>query len=257
MPTWNAEQYLQFEKERTRPCRDLVSHIDLVHPRRLIDLGCGPGNSTSVLAERWPDAEITGLDSSPEMIAAATRQYPNIKWLTGDIAKLPTGESHDLILANAVLHWLPGHESLFPQLMRNVAPGGALAVQMPANFDAPAHRLMRELAATRPWQNRLPENIREWFVHPPGFYYDTLAHTAARLDLWTTEYQHVLPSAQAIVEWYKGTGLRPYLDALKSAADREEFLTDYSGLIKGAFPPQADGKVILPFQRLFLIAYAR
>ena len=245
---------MQFADERTRPCQDLINRIALPEPRRIIDLGCGPGNSTAKLVQHWPGAEVTGIDSSPEMIAAATKSNAGVQWQTGDIADWSAPAPYDLVFSNAALQWVPDHNTVFPRLIRQVAPGGALAVQVPANYDAPAHRLMRELAYSRPWQDHFPEKVREWFVHEPAFYYDRVAPLAKRVDLWTTEYIHVLDGARAIVEWYKGTGLRPFLDAL-SAVDQAQFLADYQALLAAAYPHQADGRVLFPFLRLFVIAY--
>src|SRR5450432_2184634 len=230
MPTWNATQYLKFGDERTRPSRDLAARIDVVQPARVIDLGCGPGNSTDVLVQRWPGAEITGLDNSARMIEAAraahqsahkaahqaahpTRSSP-LRWVAADIAEWAApegGETSDgvfgVVFSNAALQWLPDHASLLPRLMRRVAPGGALAFQMPAP-DSPAHRIMRALAAA------IGLRVADWHCHEPAFYYDVLTPCAARVDLWETEYVHVMADAEAIVEWYRGTGLRPFLDAL-------------------------------------------
>lgn len=253
MPSWDAGQYLQFADERTRPCRDLAARVAL-SPRRVVDLGCGPGNSTAVLMERWPEAEITGVDSSAAMIETAREAHPARTWLTGDIAEWTSDPPCDLVFSNAALQWVPDHGSLFPRLTKQVAPGGALAVQVPANFHAAAHTLMRELAYSKVWSGHFPERVREWFVHEPAFYYDAVAPLAQRVDVWTTEYVHVMDSARAIVEWYKGTGLRPFLDVL-SAADRERFLSEYGALLAEAYPKRADGRVLFPFLRLFVIAY--
>jgi trans-aconitate 2-methyltransferase len=263
MPHWDASQYLRFAEERTRPCRDLAAQIAIPSPRQVIDLGCGPGNSTEVLAERWPEAELTGLDSSTEMIEAArlnqsSRKWPSLKWVVGDIANWAAVEERpcDVVFSNAALQWVPDHTTLFPRLMAQVAPGGALAVQVPNNIDAPAHSIARQLAASDHWRSHFPATgVREWHVHDSGFYYDLLAPYSARIDLWETEYLHVLPAAEAIVEWYKGTGLRPFLETLSSAEDREKFLAAYLEQIRTAYPPRVDGRVLFPFRRLFLIAY--
>lgn len=259
MPTWSSDQYLKFAAERTQPAVDLAARIALPAPARVIDLGCGPGNSTAVLAQRWPAASITGLDSSPAMIAAAQKDRAHFTWLTGDIATWPDlrGPAYDVIFSNAAYQWVPDHASLLPRLLRRVAPGGALAFQVPANFDAPPHRLMRELAATSAWRTYFPTAPREWHTHAPDFYYDTLAPLAAHVDLWTTDYFHILPGVDGIIEWYRGTGLRPWLEALPDDATRQKFLADYRALLVPYFPPQADGRVLFPFHRLFVIAYAK
>jgi trans-aconitate 2-methyltransferase len=255
MPNWNAEQYLKFADERTRPCRDLAARVQIASPARIVDLGCGPGNSTAVLAERWPSVQITGLDSSPEMIETARRDFPKADWRVGDIATWKAAEPADLVFSNAALQWLDDHAALYPRLLEQAAAHGALAVQVPANYDAPAHTLMRELAESARWRARFTAPVREWHIHEPAFYYDALAPRAARIDLWTTEYLHVLSGPEAIVEWYKGTGLRPFLQALGDADDQERFLADYLREITLAFPPRADGRVLFPFLWLFLVAY--
>lgn len=261
MPTWESSQYLKFAAERTQPAIDLAARIAHTAPARIIDLGCGPGNSTAVVAARWPGAELTGLDNSPAMIAAARKDFPLRHWLVGDIstwASAPAGEAApDVIFSNAALQWVPDHARLLPRLFVRLAPGGALAFQVPANFDAPAHTLMRTLAASPAWRAAFAaaSPVREWQVEPLAFYYDILAPLAARIDLWTTDYIHVLPSHAAIVEWYRGTGLRPWLEALANDNERERFLVDYETALATAYPLQPDGRVLFPFRRLFAIAY--
>ena len=254
MPTWNPAQYLKFDEERTRPCRDIASRIQLHEPKRVIDLGCGPGNSTQVLVEKWPGAEVTGLDRSEQMIRSAREKYPQQKWEMGSIDMWKTALPYDLVFSNAALQWVPDHPRVMPHLLRQVAPGGVLAFQVPANLGAPAHELMRHVAESPAWKSSFPGTIREWHVHDPAFYYDALIGDASHLDLWTTEYFHVLDGPAAIVEWYKGTGLRPFLEGLSNESDREKFLADYLREIEGAFPRRADGRVLFPFLRFFVIA---
>jgi trans-aconitate 2-methyltransferase len=255
MPTWNAGQYLRFADERTRPCRDLAAAVALEAPRRIVDLGCGPGNSTAVLAARWPEAEVHGVDNSEAMLVAARKDAPDRTWILGDIATWTADAPFDLVFSNAALQWVPDHEAAYPRLLAQVAPGGALAVQVPCNFDAEAHQAMRAVAARPAWQPHFTGGIREWHVHPTSFYYDVLAPHAARLDIWVTEYQHVMSSPAAIVEWYKGTGLRPFLDPLPDAAARQRFLDEYLEAITAAYPVRPDGRVLFPFRRLFVVAY--
>jgi trans-aconitate 2-methyltransferase len=258
MPNWNPQQYLKFTEERTQPCRDLAARIALTSVQRAIDLGCGPGNSTAVLRERWPDAEFTGLDSSAQMIERAAREYPGQHWMAGDLSKWAAGGDgkFDVVFSNAALQWVDNHADLYPRLLSRVASGGALAIQIPGNIDALPHRLMREVAASPEWRRWFPPGkVREWHHHEMDFYYDVLAPTAARLELWATEYLHILPDAQAIVEWYRGTGLRPFLEALESDAHRERFVTDYLEALRPHYQPHAAGGVLFPFRRIFLIAY--
>ena len=252
MPTWKADQYLKFAAERTQPCRDLAVRVGLESPRRVIDLGCGPGNSAEVLAARWPRAELTGLDSSSDMIERARAAHPEWQWMAGDIEQWAAGaDCFDLVFSNAALQWVPDHRSLFPRLLSRVSAGGALAVQMPNNFDAEAHTLMREVAS------RFPEtkSVREWFVHEAGFYYDALAPVSVRVDLWATEYIHVMDGPEDIVEWYKGSGMRPFLDALPNDAERARFMEEYLAAIRQGYLARPNGDLLFPFRRLFMVAY--
>ena len=251
MSTWCAAQYLKFAEERTRPSRDLASRIDVSRPMSIIDLGCGPGNSTEVLAQRWPDAQVTGLDNSTKMIEAARSAHPEYRWVEADIAGWSAngaGERFDIVFSNAALQWLPDHAFLLPALLQRVGPGGAFAFQMPAH-GSPAHRLMQTLARSRSLQ------VADWHCHEPAFYYDVLSLSAARVDLWETEYVHVMDDAEGIVEWYRGTGLRPYLGALPTESERERFLAEFLDGVRKTYPKQIDGKVLFPFRRLFAIAY--
>jgi trans-aconitate 2-methyltransferase len=257
MPSWNADQYLKFAEERAQPARDLAARIVADAPGRIVDLGSGPGNSAEILAARWPMADIEGLDSSSAMIEAARRKQPGRRWTVGDIARwaVETDDRFDIVFSNAALQWVPDHDWLYPALFRRVAPAGTFAVQVPANLDASAHRIMRELAVSPRWRPIFPPGgVREWDVHDAGFYYDCLAPLAARLHIWTTEYLQVMEGAAAIVDWYRGTGLRPYLDALPADEDRARFLAEYLAQIARAYPPRSDGRVLFPFRRLFLVA---
>ena len=258
MPTWNSDQYLKFANERSQPAVDLVARITIAAPQRAIDLGCGPGNSTAVVASRWPGATLTGLDNSTAMLAAARKVLPAAQWIESDIATWAVNTaaaSFDLIFANASLQWVPDHAVILPQLLAAVAPGGVLAFQIPANFDAPPHRLMRELGASAAWRPHFTPPPREWHTHTTEFYYDTLAPLAARVELWTTDYCHVLPNLDGIVEWYRGTGLRPWLDTLPDDATRDRFLTDYRTLLAPHFSSRSDGRILFPFRRLFVVAH--
>lgn len=257
MPSWNSEQYLKFARERTQPAIDLAARITLEAPARVVDLGCGPGNSTAVLAQRWPGAAIAGIDSSAAMLAQARRDYPDWTWTEADIAKwhAPADARCDVVFSNAALQWVPDHRREFPRLLEQVAPGGALAVQVPANLDSPAQRVMQELSTSAAWRGHFKTPPRSWFVHAPEFYYDILAPRAARVDLWTTEYHHVLNGLDGVIEWYRGTGLRPWLDALPDDATREQFLGAYRARLVPYYPERIDGRVLFPFRRLFVIAY--
>ncbi|HET8901335.1 MAG TPA: methyltransferase domain-containing protein, partial [Holophagaceae bacterium] len=202
--TWDPAQYLKFAGTRTRAASDLLARVPLDAPSTVVDLGCGPGNSTELLARRWPGARVTGVDSSAEMLASARKALPEVAWVQADVASWEPEAPADLIFANAVLHWLTDHEMLLRRLMGCLAPGGALAVQMPMNFDAPAYRLIRELADTPVASDWRPPLA-------PEAYYRILASHAASVDLWETEYQQVMAGVGDILEWAKGTVLLPYL----------------------------------------------
>jgi trans-aconitate 2-methyltransferase len=255
MPSWDADLYRRFADERLQPALDLAARVRLESPERVVDLGCGPASSTKVLARHWPRASLTGVDSSTEMLAAARLEHPDWNWVAADIAEWKADIPFELVFSNAALQWVPNHESEFPRLLEQVAAGGAFAVQMPANFEAPPHALMRALAAQPEWRGLFLSAPREWHVHPPEFYYDVLAQKTSWLDIWTTEYVHVLESVDHIVEWYRGTGLRPFLDALPADDSRERFLAEYRGLLSHEFVPRPDGRILFPFRRLFVVAY--
>jgi len=253
--SWSATQYVRFEAERNRPAIDLLAHIPIESVATAIDIGCGPGNSTQLLQARYPQAALTGMDSSPEMIAAARKRLPDVHFDVADISTWNAAQSFDVIFANASLHWIPDHQHLFPTLIEKLSPGGCFAAQMPDNLDEPAHRLMREIAADGPWADKLvdaagkraPRRDAHW-------YYSVLQGYIATMDIWRTTYHHQLAGGPAdIVEWFKGTGLRPFLDPLDDA-ERTEFLARYQAAIERFYPSFADGSVLLPFPRLFIVA---
>jgi trans-aconitate 2-methyltransferase len=253
--SWSAKQYVAFEDERTRPVRDLLSGLPDMNVRRAMDLGCGPGNSTEVLQARFPGAQVSGIDSSDDMIVAARKRLPQLNFAVADVTNWHDSGPYEVILANAVFQWVPDHAALFPALIGKLAMGGALAVQMPDNLDSPAHRLMRDTAARGPWSHKLaqaaearaPLSDAEW-------YYQLLRPVATRTELWRTTYYHALAGgAAAIVEWFKGSGLRSYLEPLDEP-ERSAYLARYTEAIAQAYPALPDGSVLLPFPRLFLVA---
>jgi trans-aconitate 2-methyltransferase len=247
--------YLQFATERTQPAVDLLTRIRLAHAARIIDIGCGPGNSTALLRQRWPEASIIGLDNSPEMLAAARQAYPSEQWLLADAATWQADLPFDLVFSNAALQWLPDHETLFPQLLAQVAPGGALAVQLPAHYDSPLHQVTFEVAQAPAWRHLMDRPRQALTHHPAAFYYRALRPHAAQLDIWETEYYHIVENPQAIVTWFRGTGLRPFLEALESDEQRLQFEQQVLEGYTHAYPSQPDGYVLFPFRRLFMIAW--
>jgi trans-aconitate 2-methyltransferase len=259
-----ATQYVQFERERTRPVRDLLAAVPQTQVKTAIDIGCGPGNSTELLVAQAPQAQISGLDASEDMLDAARERLPQLRFDHADIAAWSKGKesgeraaAYDLILANAVLQWLPDHDALFPQLVGRLTPGGHLAIQMPDNLDEPAHRLLREVAAAGPWARKL-EGVARTERFDARHYYGLLAPLCSRVDVWRTTYHHPLTGgADAVVEWFKGSALRPFLAALESDEERNAFTARYREAIGQAYPAFEDGTVLLPFPRLFIVATKR
>lgn len=254
MVDWDAGQYLKFEDERTRPAADLLRRVPLTTAQLCVDLGCGPGNSTELLVGQFPQARVTGLDSSAAMIAQARKRLPDVIFSEMDLQNWNPPEQFDLIYANAVLQWVPNHPALLSQLVSYLKTGGCLAVQMPDNLDEPSHQLMTETARNGPWSEVFATRaIPRETLGSPEDYYAWLQRAGCRVDIWRTTYIHALDSANAIVEWFKATGLKPFLDPLPSDR-RAAFLKQYEAEIANAYPSQADGKVLLRFPRLFFVA---
>ena len=254
MADWNASLYLRFADERTRPARDLLARVPAERVARAVDLGCGPGNSTELIVERWPEAAVTGIDTSDDMLAAARKRLPDARFEKADVTTWRADAPVDLLFANAVLQWVPDHPQLLPALLGQLAPGGALAIQMPDNLDQQSHALMRATATEPAFAAKLARVAAGRDRLPIAqSYYDSLVGAAATVDVWRTTYYHALADAAAIVDWVKATGLRPFLDPL-GPAEREAFLASYLAKIAQAYPPRADGKVLLAFPRLFIVA---
>lgn len=253
---WNPDQYLKFAEPRLRPALDLLAALPTSRPAVVFDLGCGTGHVTRLLAERWPQAEVTGVDDSAAMLARAAAASESIRWVEQGLADWRADRPADLIFSNAALHWLPDHGRLLPRLLSQLAPGGVLALQMPRNFDAPSHTLIADSVRAGPWRARLEPLLRPAPVAAPEVYFDCLAPLAARLDIWQTEYLHVLDGADAVKEWTKGTWLKPLLDAL-DGAERLAFELHYAARLREAYPMRADGRTLFPFRRLFIVATAR
>lgn len=257
--TWDPGQYLKFEGERLRPAVDLLARVALDAPRQIVDLGCGTGNVTRLLGERWSDAQIVGVDNSAPMLEKARAATPGVARYTYVEADLSTWNPPapvDLVFSNAALHWLPGHAALFPRLIKAVAAGGVLAVQMPDNFRAPSHTTVADLARAPRWRAKLGALLHEAPVAPAAEYFRWLSPHAARLDVWTTEYLQVLPAGASrehpVAAWTRGTWLTPLLAVLDDDEQRE-FLADYSARLEIAYPVLPDGRVLFPFRRLLIV----
>jgi trans-aconitate 2-methyltransferase len=255
---WDAAQYQKFEDERTRPALDLLAHVPIDDPGTVIDLGCGPGNSTELLLYRYPNAEVTGLDLSPDMIAKARKRLPEVRFDLGDIATWAPAMTPDLIFSNATLQWLADHETLFPRLAGFLPQGGVLAVQMPDNLDEPCHVLMRDVARSGPWAAELGPAVTDRsgaraVIGSFGCLFRLLRPICRKVDLWRTVYVPQLHGIPGIIEWLKGTGLRPFLDPL-SEDERRSFLDRYHTALAEAYPVESDGTVLLPYPRIFIVA---
>ncbi|HTP87017.1 MAG TPA: methyltransferase domain-containing protein [Bryobacteraceae bacterium] len=255
MAEWNPQTYMRFASERTRPSVDLALQVALENPRRIIDLGCGPGNSTEVVRRRWPNAKVIGLDSSPHMIEEARKKWPEEEWLVEDASAWIADEPFDIVFSNAMLQWLPDHAPVCRRLMGQVAPGGALAVQMPAHYELPMHREIVEVSQDPAWSDRMHGARAALTREPASFYYDVLQPLTTRLDLWETVYYHEVPGPDALVEWFRGTGMRPFLEALANEDERARFEMMLLRRYMASYPRRASGLVLFPFRRLFFVAY--
>jgi trans-aconitate 2-methyltransferase len=254
MTDWNAQQYLKFEDQRTRPARDLLAQVPLASARKVYDLGCGPGNSTELLVARYPDADIVGLDSSPDMLRQARERLPQCEFVQADLTHWSAPEDADLLYSNATFQWVPDHLAVLTRLLAGLQPGGVFAAQMPDNTNEPSHVWMREVAREPQFAKLIPQSAFERADLPaPGDYYDALKPLCGRLDIWHTHYQHALAGPEAVTEWFKGTALRPFVDPL-TPEQRQAFLHDYTARIAAAYRAQCDGKVLLRFPRLFIVA---
>ena len=250
--TWDPTQYLRYDVERSQPTRDLIAAVGEYNPTDIVDLGCGTGNSTALLASRWPDASLVGIDASPEMLGRASQSGLMATWQHADIAKWKPSQPVDLIFSNATLHWLDHHNTLFPDLIASLSEGGMLAVQMPNNFSQPSHTLIRDIANQPKWINRLNDVVRSSPVAPPETYLEMLEPLVSFVRVWTTTYFHVLAGEHPVAHWTGGATLRPVIEALGN--DAEQFITEYANRLDAAYPIRPDGTTLLPFTRLFILA---
>jgi trans-aconitate 2-methyltransferase len=254
MSDWNPALYRRFEDERTRPARELLARVPMGRCRLAYDLGCGPGNSTELLVDRFPEAWVIGIDNSPAMLASARERLPQCHFELADVASWSPPQAPDLVYSNATLQWVPAHETLVPRLFSLLAPGGVLAIQMPDNLAEASHVAMADVAALPQFRGAAGAAGERTGLLGVGGYYDLLAPLAESVDVWRTAYQHPMDSPRAIVDWLRSTGLRPYLDALGDDAQRKKYLAEYEKRIGAAYPARSDGKRLLAFPRLFIVA---
>jgi trans-aconitate 2-methyltransferase len=254
--TWDPAAYLRFAGERARPFLDLLARVDVSAPGTVVDLGCGDGSTTALLADRWPAARVTGIDSSPEMLTVAPRR-PQLEFRLGDVRDWQPQEPVDVVVCNAVLHWVPGHERLLARWAQWLAPGGALAVQVPGNFRAPTHALLAGLCRAPAWAERLADAApAPSAVLEPAGYLDVLTGAGLSADVWETTYLHVLSGEDPVLAWVRSTALRPVLARLDEAA-AAVFTAEYAAALRAAYPRRPDGSTLLPFRRLFAVGVRR
>lgn len=254
MSDWEPEKYLKFKQERTRPVHDLISRVELQEPERILDIGCGPGNSTAPLRERWPFSDIVGIDNSPAMVDRAQCDHPDIKFIVMDAGKdLSTLGEFDLVFANASLQWIPDHEALLPRLLGILRSGGVLAVQIPQFDEMPISKALAETITSSAWSAYFSGFEPGFTFRPARAYYDILSGVAKDMQLWSIDYYHIMPSHAAIMDMMESTGLRPYLDRLPSS-QWPAFKRAVIERLKTCYPCQSDGSVLFPFKRLFIVA---
>lgn len=251
--TWDPSQYLKFAGERVRPALDLLARIPAAAPRSVVDLGCGAGNLAPMLLERWPQAHLTGIDSSPQMLAKARAEHPSVEFVQADVAHWQPAQPVDVLYSNATLHWIVEHDALILRLLETLRPRGWLAIQMPRNFGAPSHASVTETIERGPWRARLEPQLRRHPVAAPQHYWRLLHERCATLEIWETEYLQVLTGENPVAEFTKGTWLKQFLDRLQEP-ERSAFEADYRARVRAAYPPEADGRTLFPFRRLFIIA---
>lgn len=250
MPTWNPIQYEKILKDRTQPAIDLANRLESLSPTSILDLGCGPGNSTKVLREKFPNARVVGADNSEEMLSKARELYPNIEFIlldaNGNLNEI--NEEFDIVFSNACIQWLPNHHELIPKLIKLLMPAGTLAVQIPLQAEHPVHIIINEIVNTAKWSDKLV--ARKYNNLTTSEYYDVLSDISSDFEIWETTYCHRMPSYESIIEWYKGTGLRPYLEQL-SETDADEFVGDVYNELKHRYKKQKNSEILFRFPRLF------
>lgn len=251
---WNPDLYLKFDKERIQPSIDLAARIDYLQPKRIIDIGCGPGNSTQILYNRWSESEIIGADNSPAMIKKATDDYPNQKWILYDAGVDNLNDKFDLVFSNATIQWIPNHDKLLQRFADLLNDSGVLAVQLPLFFDMPLGKAISEIGRQRKWIAATQGVDNLFTINAAAYYYDHLAKYFSKIDIWTTDYYHIMESQSSILEMIRTTGLKPYLERIIDKNEKMQFENLVLDKIKQDYPLQNDGKVLFPFKRLFFVA---
>jgi len=256
MADWNPNLYLKFEKERTQPAKDLISRIEKDGPVRIIDIGCGPGNSTRELKKKWPKAEIIGIDNSPNMIKMAKENLPELEWIVADAgANLSHLGKFDIVFSNAAIQWIPNHEKLIPNLFYMLNENGILAMQIPNVTDMSINKAVNTARKDNKWDIYLNSVTDKMFYDSPQGYYDILCRLSSEIYLWETHYYHVMEGHQSIIDWYRSTGMKPYRDKLPNEELRHEFENDVLRIVEKEYNFQKNGTVLFPFRRMFFVAY--
>ena len=254
MSDWSAAQYSKFKQERTIPAIDLANSIKCENVNSVLDIGCGIGNSTAVLAKKFPGAKITGADNSDDMLAAARKENPSIEFIKLDAEKELDSikNRYNVVFSNACIQWIPNHRNLLKSLFSLLKNDGILAIQIPQQSKHPVHNIMKSLSKSEKWKNKL--HVERMYNNlSENEYYDILSELTDNFRIWETTYFHSMPSYESIIEWYKGTGLRPYLEQL-SVDDQKAYLGDVTQCLRDAYPIQKNGEIIFRFPRLFFIA---
>jgi trans-aconitate 2-methyltransferase len=254
MNDWNPDRYLKFKNERTQPSIDLVSRIDFADPKTIIDFGCGPGNSTQVLVNRWPKARIIGLDNSPAMIAKARKDYPEQEWVLADAASYEPDVKVDIVFSNAAIQWIPNHKKLINKFYNLLSDNGIVAVQMPQFWDMPVGKIIKKVSKDSRWISQTEKASKLIRIHDYSFYYNRLYVLFKKVEIWETYYMHTLDSQMSIIDMIISTGMKPYLEKLDSDEAKREFIDEVLKGIQKFYSLQKDGKVIFPFKRLFFIS---
>jgi trans-aconitate 2-methyltransferase len=252
---WNPDLYLKFKNERTQPSIDLISKINIsFRPKSILDIGCGPGNSSQALLQRWPGAKLTGIDSSPNMIDKAKKSYPDNIWIVADASKYTSDTKYDIVFSNATIQWIPNHENLFKNFLNLTNDGGVLAVSVPRFDEMPISKILNKVAGNEKWKTATKGCAETFTRYDYQFYYNLISPDYQTVEMWQTDYIHVLESQPAIIEWISSTGMKPYLDRLQEK-EKTQFEDEVLSEIKHYYPVQNNGKVLFPFKRLFTIGY--